>query len=279
MDRRVRKLGTVLLGCALATGITASPAAASGDTTPPRLTMAPYAAFIQGGPISASDPLGNDSFVGSIPMQISWSASDASGICGYDVWEDYAGTAPNVLLVGTRAKSYSGSLTDYDDQYGGGSGKTEDWGVVAHDCAGNASGTAWAAVRPTVTQEDGYSPDYPLATISYTGLWSKTTCSCFSAGSDQRTSAKGATASIRFDARANSTVGIVMPKAPNRGKFTVFVDGVNRGTVDTYAASSFNRIIVWAGRVSTSGTHVIKMVNQATAGRPRIDLDAVLLNS
>jgi hypothetical protein len=211
-------------------------------------------------------------------MRITWTATDASGICGYDVWQDYAGSAPSVLISGTRVKSYSGSVTDYDDQFGGGSAKVDDWGVVAHDCAGNSSSTTWAGVRPSVTQEDGYTPDYSPATISYTGLWSKSMCTCFSAGSDEKTSSKGATVTIRFAAVANSTVGIVMAKAPNRGKFTLLVDGVNRGTVDTYASGSLNRIIVWSGRLSASGSHVIKLVNLATSGRPRIDLDAVLLN-
>jgi hypothetical protein len=69
-----------------------------------------------------------------------------------------------------------------------------------------------------------------------------------------------------------------MEKAPNRGKFTLVVDGVNRGTVDTYAASATHRIIVWSGRVSAAGSHTVRITDQATPGRPRIDLDAVLTN-
>jgi hypothetical protein len=69
-----------------------------------------------------------------------------------------------------------------------------------------------------------------------------------------------------------------MEKAPNRGKFTLFVDGVNRGTVDTFSPVATHRVIVWSGRVPRAGDHVVKIVNQATAGRARIDLDAVLTN-
>jgi hypothetical protein len=61
-------------------------------------------------------------------------------------------------------------------------------------------------------------------------------------------------------------------------RFTLLVDGVNRGTVDTFATTNRHRVVVWAGRMTTRGAHVVELVNQPTAGRSRIDLDAVLFN-
>jgi hypothetical protein len=60
----------------------------------------------------------------------------------------------------------------------------------------------------------------------------------------------------------------------------VYVDGVLKGTVDTYAATSQPRMVVWQTAVGGVGASnpTIKIVNLATPGRPRIDLDAVLTN-
>jgi threonine/homoserine/homoserine lactone efflux protein len=73
-------------------------------------------------------------------------------------------------------------------------------------------------------------------------------------------------------------VAVVVAKAANRGRATITVDGAGAGTIDTYAATSTNRVIGWQTRLATAGTHTIKITNQATAGRPRIDIDSVLLS-
>lgn len=66
-----------------------------------------------------------------------------------------------------------------------------------------------------------------------------------------------------------------MEKAPNRGSADVYVDGVKKATVNTYSSTTAHRVIVWQ-TVLAAGAHVVKVVNRATAGHPRIDLDAVL---
>jgi hypothetical protein len=54
------------------------------------------------------------------------------------------------------------------------------------------------------------------------------------------------------------------------------VDGVRVSTVDTRAANNTNRIIVWT-RTFGPGDHTVQIRNLATAGRPRIDFDAVVI--
>ncbi len=66
-----------------------------------------------------------------------------------------------------------------------------------------------------------------------------------------------------------------MEMAPNRGKVRIYVDGVLTKTVDTHSATLKHRSVVWAARMA-AGVHVVRLVNVGTAGRPRIDLDAVL---
>lgn len=278
MRTGIRRAAIVALSSVLLGATNTLPASAA-ETTPPRLNLPPYAAFLQGGQIGESPPgtPAQPTFTSNIPMYIQWSGSDASGICGYDVLEEYAGRSPGIVVAGTTKTRYDGRVTDYDDQQGGGASKVVAWRVDAHDCAGNSTSKS-AGVRANVMQEDGTSNGGNPATIGYKGTWGTSSCTCWSHGAVRRTTQQGAAATISYSAAANSTIAVVMEKAPGRGKFTLLLDGVNKGTIDTFAPTATHRIIVWAGRLTTAGNHVIKIVNQATPGRPRIDLDAVLLN-
>lgn len=72
-------------------------------------------------------------------------------------------------------------------------------------------------------------------------------------------------------------MGLVMHKGPGRGRFQVYVDDVLKSTIDTYAPTNAPRMVVWQAGL-TSHAQKVRLVNLATAGRPRIDLDAVLTN-
>ena len=45
-------------------------------------------------------------------------------------------------------------------------------------------------------------------------------------------------------------------------------------TVDLYRSSVSSRVLAFTQMFASSGTHTIKLVAQATSGRPRVDLDA-----
>ena len=212
-------------------------------------------------------------------MTVGWSATDASGICGYDVWEDRAYQEPDLIYSRTTRTTYTATTSDYTNQYGsGGGGWLNGFVVDAYDCAGNMTSKE-ARIHPEVVQEDGSTVTYyHSVSVSYRGSWLTSNCTCFNAGRAKKTSAAGASATITFSGNTNTAVALVMEKAGNRGRFTVYLDGVNRGTVDTFSSTAAHRVVVWAGRVATSGNHTLRLVNQATAGRPRIDLNAVLIN-
>lgn len=282
--RRSVRLGVaVVLGSGLVVLVNPSPAFAA-DTTRPALTVQP-ALFFQGGQIGPSDPASSDPdamppvWTSQIPMYVTWSGSDASDICGYDVWDEN-GSEEYQLVRSTLRTRYDGDTTDYDGSVGAGATVTYAWKIVAHDCAGNTTAKE-RGVLPEVIQEDGtdlYGNPSPIR-IAYTGTWGTSYCTCWSHGAVRRTTQKGATATVNFSTgTANSPIALVMEKAPGRGKFTVLLDGVNKGTIDTYSAVASHRVIVWSGKAVTAGKHVVKIVNQATAGRSRIDLDAVLTN-
>ena len=48
--------------------------------------------------------------------------------------------------------------------------------------------------------------------------------------------------------------------------------------MSTYAASAKHRVIVWQKSLSV-GTHTLKLTNAGTSGRPRIDVDAIMLTT
>ena len=75
-------------------------------------------------------------------------------------------------------------------------------------------------------------------------------------------------------AGARFPVALVMERAPDRGKARVLVDGVRVATIDTRAASKIHRSVVWTGTLQ--GAQTLSVVNLATSGRPRIDVDAVM---
>ena len=72
---------------------------------------------------------------------------------------------------------------------------------------------------------------------------------------------------------SDHTVGLVMAKGPGRGMAAVRVDGRQVAVVDTYAPVNTNSQLVWSGRLG-NGHHELRVVNLATPGHPRIDVDA-----
>jgi len=253
-------------------------AMAAADTTAPSLKLPVAAGFVVGTQIGESTGLfGSDPSTYPISQTVSWSATDASGICGYDVFRVFAGMAPQRVVSNSMATTYTDLTTDYDDQQGGGSLKVLRWKIAAHDCAGNTS-SATTTVLPVVTQENSSTYGYKGVTISYAGRWNSSICRCWSGSRDQWTSTAGSRATITRTWATGDQVALVTEMAPDRGAFEVLVDGVHRATVDTYAATRSHRSVVWNSRLS-AGTHTIIVVNLATPGRERIDLDAVLSNS
>lgn len=251
-------------------------AAPAADHTRPTLTVPRAASFVVGKAIgNSTGPDGVRPETYPIIQRVSWQASDASGICGYKIGQVYAGSPPRIV-AGTSRTTFTQATTDYDDQQGGGSFKIEAWRITAHDCAGNTT-SRQTLVTPVVTQEDGWTYGYPGVKIAYRGSWGVAKCSCFSGDQAKYTSVPGAQALITRIWSAGAHVALVMEKAPNRGQFTVSVDGVPQATIDSYAAAPTHRTVVWDS-VMPTGKHTVQLKNLATPGRPRIDLDAVLSN-
>ncbi len=198
---------------------------------------------------------------------------------------DHFGAPSHVLALGEVAQgeidvvvSVPRSISDYDGDAGGGAGRKHSWYVGATDYRHGVHNELTVGAQMQVFQEDGtdLTMERPDANITTKGPWRESFCDCWLGGKVLRTSKKWARMTYTFEASEDQVVAIVMPMAPNRGKAKIKVDGVRRGTVDTYSPTRDNRIVVWQTEPLEAGVHTITVINLATEGRPRIDVDAFL---
>ena len=82
---------------------------------------------------------------------------------------------------------------------------------------------------------------------------------------------------MTFDVTGARRLALVMPKNTNRGQVSISVDGAAPVVVDTYAAGPQNRVLVWQVQFASTAAHKVVVTNRATAGRSRVDVDAVVV--
>jgi hypothetical protein len=218
-----------------------------------------------------------------------WSASGvpAGDTVAYTVTAN-TGEGPWDPPVDPTSTTYSDIGTNFDNDCGGGGAWTYDWTIQGTTSSGATAQATIGGGLMTYTQDTGVRAggdghglfgDPPAATIAYTGTWGMSNCPCWSSKTTHKTTQKGAsvTAAITVPDGQADHVGLVMAKGPDRGSARIYVDGVLNAVVNTYSATRQSRIIVWQ-RALGKGTHIVKVVNLATAGHPRIDLDGVLTN-
>jgi hypothetical protein len=249
------------------------------DQTPPTLTVPVRPSFVVGNVVDDYS-LSGYWFANNIAQLSRWSATDNVGVSSYDFWFVLAGGPPGTLLDHSQETQYTFMAGDYEDDFGGGSGHVEGFLVTARDTTGNATTKAMTDSTLIVIQENGSSAttyEWPQS-ISYTGPWTQTNCECFLAEHTLRTSTSGARATFTRTYVQGDQVALVMAMGPGRGKASIRLDGNWLMNIETFASVNTNRVVVFQ-RGMTAGVHTIAIVNQATPGRPRIDLDAILINT
>ena len=215
----------------------------NADTTPPVITQQATMMSLLTGTAGTT-----------IPVKVSYLAADPNGIASYDLQRLAGGTW---AAVGTAGTATSRNVTV--------PGGAQQFRVRATDPARNTSDWEATPAQPVVVTQQ-----YSTA-IHYTGTWIGTSSSTLLGGSARYTTGRGASATFTFTGRS---VGLVMTRAGLRGKATVTIDGA-AVTLDTRTTTLHTRQILWVRQLS-AGTHTIRIANQATPGRPRIDLDAIL---
>jgi hypothetical protein len=245
-----------------------SVASAGSDTTPPTLNLPAHPAYVVGTTVGTAGEAAVDFiFQGDVPQVARWTASDAgSGICGYavdsqDVVGDPEPFKPFYATSSTTS-GFSYGAGNYDS-----SGSVAGYHIKAYDCAGNVTSGFTSALDVNVLKDVGGT--------TLNG-WSKTTCSCALGGSMMRTSTRNAAVDASV-AGTGKHVALIMAKGPARGKAAVYFDGAYQKTVDTYATANKNRVVMWE-RSLPPGAHTVKVVNLATSGRARVDVDAFMGN-
>lgn len=259
-------------------------ASAAVDATPPVWSKVPTASIPLGATLSHRSDC---RFHKLFPVYFDYAAMDPeSGIDRYELittnnwFEKYIG--PD-----TRYASRVSTIDEADCDGGGRSTALTFW---AYNGVGLATTNLYMhrldhlAVRedsPAGDSSGDYAQPIP-GHLAYTGSWSTSACNCWTNGTTQRTRQSGA--SVSFDmalpevqngwpATRNWAIAVVMAKGPDRGKAAVFIDGVKVTTVDTYSPTAVNTTVVWRQTVSNA-YHTVRIVNLATAGHPRIDIDA-----
>lgn len=280
------KLQTIMIAvlCALTSVLAPVPAHAAHDTQPPVLSTPIKARFIAGTQISQFRDQEEGHAYYDVPMRLSWSATDnVDKQLNYDVWEHPVGSEPNRIgnFITTRAFNVSGS--DYDGFFGGAPLVIDNWSVQAYDNADNSTERSIYGAHLLVTQDNGnqtFGSESTNVSLRYVGAWTSATCACFADETTRRTNVKNAAAVVRVvvpRAQDLRRVALVFDTAPLRGRAQIFVDGKLVNTVDTRAAVIRHRVVLWS-RTLGPGIHRIRVVNLATPGRARIDLDAVVTN-
>jgi spore germination protein YaaH len=196
-----------------------------------------------------------------LAARLTWTGSDSggAGIASYDIERSVDGGAFKVIASGLTSASLNVALS---------SGHTYRFAVRARDRAGNVGAWKAGATTSTLVRQDtsGY--------VGYSSGWHKASSTSFSGGAVHYATAAGASARSTFSGRS---VAIVATVGPTRGQVKVYLDGGYVTTIDTYATTWTARQVVWSRTWSSAGTHAIRLVVVGTAGRPRVDLDALLV--
>jgi hypothetical protein len=265
----------------------ASTASGAADTTPPVWTQPPTNAITLGARLDPALLQDCDSWY--LPVKISWAAQDSEsgidhyGYSGYDLGSEDATITSNTSL--------NTLLSWVIDDICGGGGSEENF--YAWNGAGQHIAWRWSDQGLGVVQDDrfdgstcdidggGYDCLTHRTYMTYNGTWGTSAANAFSGGTTHKTTQSGASATLHINSNpyggADYGVGLLMAKGTDRGKAAIFVDGVKVTTIDTKAASKVNRTVVWRQTMSGDDWHTVNVVNLATPGRTRIDVDAFVL--
>jgi hypothetical protein len=140
--------------------------------------------------------------------------------------------------------------------------------IRARDAAGNWS--PWAEGPPLrlgIVQDGASGMHYSLGWYRYDSIYA-------SGGTTRYTTRRYASVKLTMTARILS---IVAPVGPTRGRADVYVNGVYQATITLYSKVSAGRRIVWTKTFDVDGAKTIEIRALGTYGRPRVDVDAILI--
>jgi GH25 family lysozyme M1 (1,4-beta-N-acetylmuramidase) len=211
------------------------------DGVPPTLT-APWVG------LARSTTLGS-----SIPVRISWSASDPSGVAADALQRSVNGGAWSGVPLSSRAATNASSSVPRSGTIGARASATD-------MLANTSDWVSGATVASAVDEQTSTA-------IHYSSGWHTISQSWLSGRSLRYTTTPNAWVSYTFTGSSVAWVAVV---GPRRGAAWVYVDGRFDHSVFLASTTYHSRRLVWARNWSTSGTHTVKIV----AARRNVSLDA-----
>ena len=146
-------------------------------------------------------------------------------------------------------------------------GRTYTFKALTKDNAGNQS--AWSVKKTTIVP---YDQDANVKRRSgFSSLYTNA-ASQYYKGTVRHSRTKWDWIKYRVTGKS---VHLLFRKGPNRSRAKVYVDGKFMANIDTYSSSTKYRKAAYNKTWSRSGTHEVKVINMATAGRKRLDVDGV----
>jgi hypothetical protein len=222
------------------------------DTIPPSAPGAPSVSLRDGGQISGS----------RVPVTMSWTPArdTGSGLASrpYTVERSTDGGAAWTVVGTASGASFATTIAV---------GQATRFRVTAVDRAGNGRRGAPGATRTAKLVQQ------TSRTISWRSTWTTVRSGSWSGGSAKYARSSKATASYTFRGYG---IAVVSAFAPSRGKAKVCAGG-SCTTVDLRRSSSRRQVLVASHSWSTIATRTIKVRVLGTSGRPRVDVDAVVI--
>lgn len=195
----------------------------------------------------------------SVP--VTWKGTATGLLYDVDYLVRHQSTATNGVWKRWRTRTSATSAT-----FGGSYGGSYLFRVRAVAPNGNTS--AWGAVRRSVSPYDertGYAAySTGWTTSDAAGRWSTGVRQSRSAGRSATVQAKG------------FAFAVIGDRCAACGRMKIYVDGVYRTTVDSYASSTRLRQVLWSSGTLSGGSgksHSVKVVVVGTSGRPTVRLD------
>jgi kumamolisin len=218
------------------------------DATAP-VTVTGTSHFVRGTQIAA----------GKVPVQIAWSGSDTggSGLKNFTLWQSTDGASFSEIATPTTT-TQNVMLA---------AGHTYQFAVNAVDNAGNTGAFVFEPKFKLQAVQEA------APAITYAGVWTLSTDSTASGGKLKFTTAKNASAKYKFTGRSIAWVGGM---ATNRGSASVQLDSTPATADNTHATTTKPRVLLYVHNM-TNGPHTLLITNSATAGHPRIDVDAFVV--
>jgi hypothetical protein len=189
----------------------------------------------------------------TVPIRMHWTASSQSGV-SYELQDN-----ANTVYFGSRTQFKSQFVFNSSDAF-----RVRSWsgGTYASYWQKDYLGGGFTVLR------------YQESSLSNTGTWTATANTQLWGGTGEYAKAAGASASITFVGR---TFAIIGNKGPGNGSAKLYVDGVAKTTMNEHATATSYRNIVGTWGWSTRDYHTIKIVNLATSGQPRFDIDGIVV--